>query len=95
MSVVTARAESAELGLDILGQPCHPPRGRPAAPRDGEVPAVAQVAELLQLSEKTVYRLAQHGKLPGFKAGGSWRFRRRDIEAWAAEQIREKRAGKQ
>jgi excisionase family DNA binding protein len=54
---------------------------------------VPQVAELLQLSEKTVYRLAQRGELPGFKAGGSWRFRRTDIDAWAAEQIRGKRHG--
>jgi len=49
---------------------------------------VSQVAELLQLSEKTVYRLAQRGELPCFKVGGSWRFRRRDIDAWAAKQIR-------
>jgi len=53
-----------------------------------EYMTVPQVAELLQLSEKTVYRLAQKGELPGFKAGGSWRFRRRDIDAWAAKQIR-------
>lgn len=51
---------------------------------------VPQVAKLLQLSEKTIYRLAQEGQLPGFKAGGSWRFRRQDIDAWAAERIREK-----
>ncbi len=49
---------------------------------------VPEVAELLKLSEKTVYRLAQKKDLPGFKAGGSWRFRRRDIDAWAAKQIR-------
>lgn len=53
-----------------------------------EYMTVSQVAELLQLSEKTVYRLAQRGELPGFKVGGSWRFRRRDIDAWAAKQIR-------
>lgn len=51
---------------------------------------VSQVAELLQLSEKTVYRLVQRGKLPGFKAGGSWRFRRQDINAWATVQIQRK-----
>ena len=45
---------------------------------------VADVAALLKLSEKTVYRLAQRGNVPGFKAGGSWRFRRMDIDDWAA-----------
>jgi excisionase family DNA binding protein len=49
---------------------------------------VPEVAELLRLSEKTVYRLAQQGELPGFKAGGSWRFRREDIDAWAARLVR-------
>ncbi|RKY16977.1 MAG: DNA-binding protein [Planctomycetota bacterium] len=48
---------------------------------------VPQVAELLQLSEKTVYRLAQRGELPAFKVGGSWRFRRQDIDDWAAKQV--------
>ena len=51
--------------------------------------SVPQVAKLLQLSERTVYRLAQAGSLPAFKVGGSWRFRRRDIDRWAERQIRE------
>lgn len=55
-------------------------RRRPPVP---EYLTVADVAALLKLSEKTVYRLAQRGELPGFKAGGSRRFRRRDIDAWA------------
>lgn len=56
-----------------------------------DYPTVADVAALLQLSEKSVYRLAQRGELPGFKAGGSWRFRRQDIDAWAAAQLRHRR----
>lgn len=55
---------------------------------------VADVAALLQLSEKSVYRLAQRGGLPGFKAGGSWRFRHRDIDGWAAELVKGKQKGK-
>ena len=47
-----------------------------------------EVAELLKLSEKTLYRLVQQGKLPSFKVGGSWRFRRTDIEKWIANQIK-------
>lgn len=53
---------------------------------------VPRVAELLQLSEKTVYRLAQRGKVPGFKARGSWRFRRKDSAVWVAQQVAQKRA---
>lgn len=44
--------------------------------------AVRDVAELLNVAPKTVYRLAQKGELPGFKVAGSWRFMAGDIEAW-------------
>jgi excisionase family DNA binding protein len=43
---------------------------------------VRQVAEYLNVNEKTVYRLAKRGDLPGFKVAGAWRFRRRDIDLW-------------
>lgn len=43
---------------------------------------VRDVAAYLNVTEKTVYRLAQRGDLPGFKVAGAWRFRRRDIDAW-------------
>ncbi len=52
-----------------------------------------EVAEYLKLAEKTAYRLAAEGKLPGFKVGGSWRFKRRDIDQWISKEIR-KRSGK-
>lgn len=55
---------------------------------------VPEVAELLRLSEKTVYRLAQKNKLPAFKVGSAWRFLRRDIDSWAKEQVRANRGQK-
>jgi len=51
-----------------------------------EILTLKEVAEYLKLAEKTAYRLAAEGKLPGFKVGGSWRFRKEDIESWIAEQ---------
>jgi len=50
-----------------------------------------EVAELLKLSEKTLYRLVQQGDVPAFKVGGSWRFRRADIEEWIAKQIEDQK----
>jgi len=41
-----------------------------------------EVAEYLKINEKTAYRLASEGKIPGFKVGGSWRFRQSDIDDW-------------
>ena len=47
-----------------------------------EIITLKEVAEYLKLAEKTTYRLAAEGKLPGFKVGGSWRFKKEDIESW-------------
>lgn len=51
-----------------------------------EILTIKEVAEYLKLSEKTAYRLAAEGKLPGFKVGGSWRFKKEDIGVWIKEQ---------
>lgn len=47
-----------------------------------EILTLKEVAVYLKLAEKTAYRLAAEGKLPGFKVGGSWRFKQLDIESW-------------
>ena len=41
-----------------------------------------EVAAYLKLAEKTAYKLAAEGKLPGFKVRGSWRFKAKDLERW-------------
>lgn len=51
-----------------------------------EILTIQEIAEYLKLNEKTAYRLASEGKLPGFKVGGSWRFKRVDLEKWIEEQ---------
>ena len=51
-----------------------------------EIMTLKEVAEYLQLAEKTAYKLAASGRLPGFKVGGSWRFKREDIDRWIEEQ---------
>ena len=43
---------------------------------------VREVADYLNVDEKTVYRLAKRAELPGFKVAGTWRFKREDIDAW-------------
>jgi len=50
-----------------------------------EVMKIEQVADLLHLHVMTVYRLAKGGKLPGFKVGGRWRFRRDAMESWMVD----------
>lgn len=46
-----------------------------------EVLTVSQVADYLQLSEMTTYKLVQEGKIPAFKIGRSWRVKKGDLEA--------------
>ena len=49
---------------------------------------VREVANYLNVDDKTVYRLAQKGELPGFKVAGTWRFKREDIDQWIEDQKR-------
>lgn len=53
-----------------------------------EILTLRDIAKYLKLADKTAYRLAAEGKLPGFKVGGSWRFKSEDIESWIREQTR-------
>ncbi len=53
-----------------------------------EILTLKEVAEYLKLAEKTAYRLAAEGKIPGFKVGGSWRFQKADIQKWIHKQTK-------
>jgi excisionase family DNA binding protein len=43
-----------------------------------------QVAHYLKVDKFTVYRLVSQKKIPAFKVGSQWRFKRRMIDAWLA-----------
>ena len=45
-----------------------------------EIMTLREVAEFLKVNERTIYRLVADGRIPGFKVGGAWRFRRVEIE---------------
>ncbi len=53
---------------------------------DSDIMTIKEVAEYLKITEKTAYRLVAAGDLPGFKVGGSWRFRRSEIDRWIERQ---------
>ena len=50
---------------------------------------IDEVAAYLKAGKRTVYRLASSGKIPAFKLGGTWRFRRAELDQWIASQIGE------
>jgi excisionase family DNA binding protein len=72
----------------ILGElrPTAPPAVTPAEPAPTRAPGVLltvrEAAEVLAVSPKTLYRMAQLGQAPHVRLGRNVRFRREDLEAW-------------
>lgn len=60
---------------------------------EGEVLTLDEVAAYLKTGKRTVYLLSAEGRLPGFKLGGTWRFRRSDLDKWIAAKLNSKDAG--
>jgi len=55
---------------------------------DDEILTVKEVSYILQLHKTTLYKLAKAGKIPGFRIGGDWRFRKDVILRWMTERAR-------
>lgn len=54
-----------------------------------EILTIDEVASYLKAGKRTVYRLASNGQIPAFKLGGTWRFRRAELDQWIARRIGE------
>ena len=52
-----------------------------------EILTVKEVAAYLKIAEKTAYRLTAKGEIPGFKVGGTWRYKKTELDAWIGQQI--------
>jgi len=59
----------------------------------GEIFTLDEVAAYLKVGKRTVYRLAAAKKIPAFKVGGAWRFRRQEIDQWIKRQTAEAQGG--
>lgn len=44
-----------------------------------------ELAAYLKVGKCTLYRMSTQAEIPAFKVGGTWRFRRSDINRWIAE----------
>lgn len=51
-----------------------------------EILTASQVAELLQVHPRTIYKLVKQGSIPGRKFGGGWRFNKNEILLMASPQ---------
>lgn len=43
---------------------------------------VIQIAKYLRVDKFTIYRLVSEKKIPAFKVGNQWRFKKRLVDAW-------------
>ena len=50
------------------------------------VMTLKEVAEYLKMKEVTIYKHAQEGKIPCFKVGSKWRFKKETIDKWIEKQ---------
>lgn len=58
-----------------------------------ETLTIDEVASCFKAGKRSVYRLPASGKLPAFKLGGTWRFRRGNLDKWIAGRIGEATMG--
>lgn len=54
-----------------------------------DIMTIKEVSSYLKITEKTAYRLTAEGKIPGFKVGGAWRFRKQEIDTWIDERMKD------
>ncbi len=54
--------------------------------REEGVFTVQELANYLRMKPLTIYKHASGGKLPGFKVGSHWRFKRATIDQWIQSQ---------
>ena len=50
-----------------------------------EILTLKEVCTLLQTHPSTLYKLTKRGRIPAFRIGQEWRFRRDAIKQWMAE----------
>lgn len=55
-----------------------------------DIMTIKELADYLKIAEKTAYRFALEKKIPGFKVGTAWRFRKKEIDEWIEKQSKEK-----
>jgi excisionase family DNA binding protein len=60
----------------------HGPLAAKASKEDDQILTVPMLAEYLLSHPSTIYRLLKNKRIPGFRVGSDWRFRRSAIDQW-------------
>ena len=56
-------------------------------PKRTQIMTLKEVAKYLGTHEISIYRLLNKGKIPGFKLGGQWKFKKDIIDDWIKSEI--------
>lgn len=64
----------------------------PHTPQDDLLTA-SDITRLLRIDKSTAYRMAEDGRLPGFKVGRQWRFRADDVAALLGTEVATRSSG--
>ncbi len=56
---------------------------------DSDIFTLKELSNYLKISELSVYRLLKIGKIPAFKVGQQWRFKKPSIDRWIDKKIEE------
>ena len=54
--------------------------------KEEDVFTVPELAQYLRMKPITIYKHVAGGKLPGFKVGSQWRFKKKTIDLWIETQ---------
>lgn len=60
---------------------------------DKDIMTLKEVAEFLKLSELSLYRLLRERKIPAFKIGQQWRFKKSALDKWIEDKMQENKNG--
>ncbi|MDA7704888.1 helix-turn-helix domain-containing protein [Rickettsiales bacterium] len=57
---------------------------------NNDIMTMKELADYLKIAEKTAYRFASEKKVPGFKVGNAWKFRKSEVDNWIKKQEKTK-----
>ena len=56
---------------------------------------VKEVAKYLDVHPMTLYKLVREGRIPAFKVGGQWRFRKVALDRWVDRETNQNKGFKE
>jgi excisionase family DNA binding protein len=83
MKAATSNGEPKGASNGGLGKLANNPMmTRPSKDQADQILTVPMLAEYLLCHPSTIYRLLKNKRIPGFRVGSDWRFRRSAIDQW-------------